>query len=228
MNIPKACFFDLDGVLLDTEPIHQEAWFRSAKAYGKVITTEELKTLKGRRRIDCAKQIIDSLNKSVELQDFLEYYQSIILNMLTDVPAIQGAKNLVKKIIEAGISVALVSSSSKESFINKTKNHPWINDINIKVLGDDPLLNRGKPYPDPYLLAAQKLNVEPIDSWAIEDSESGSYSALRAGCKVWCIQTDVKLRNKIIKETNISNTNLTIIDNLIEIEKKLEFLIQST
>ena len=56
--------------------------------------------------------------------------------------------------------------------------------FSIYVLGDDKSLKKGKPAPDPYLLAAKKLNIAPQECWAVEDSISGVTSALRAGCFV--------------------------------------------
>jgi len=58
-------------------------------------------------------------------------------------------------------------------FIQKAKEHPWLNKIKVKVLGDNINLKNRKPFPDPYLLAAYNLNVKTEESFAIEDSFSG-------------------------------------------------------
>ncbi len=59
MFSPKACLFDLDGVLLDTEPLHGAAWAKTAATYGTHLTEKKLFFLRGRRRIDCAKQVLE-------------------------------------------------------------------------------------------------------------------------------------------------------------------------
>ena len=84
--------------------------------------------------------------------------------------------------------MALVTSSSSESFQIKTAPHKWINLFSVIVLGDDKLLAKGKPAPDPYLLAAEKLNIAPQECWAVEDSISGMTSALEAGCFVFLLK----------------------------------------
>ena len=56
MEFPEAIFFDLDGVLLDTEPLLAEAWKETAREYNHYLSNDKLLELKGRRRIDCAKK----------------------------------------------------------------------------------------------------------------------------------------------------------------------------
>ena len=91
--------------------------------------------------------------------------------------------------------------------------------ISIKVLGDDKLLTRGKPDPDPYLLAAEKLNISPKECWAVEDSISGVSSALKAGCFVLCLKerSDETAEKYFSEEENIFKK----INHLNEIEKML-------
>ena len=54
MDRPAACLFDLDGLLLDTEPLHARAWQQAASAFGRPLEQGELMALRGRRRHDCA------------------------------------------------------------------------------------------------------------------------------------------------------------------------------
>ena len=57
MPRPAACLFDLDGLLLDTEPSHAEAWSQAAARFGLQLTAVQLQQLRGRRRLDCAHQV---------------------------------------------------------------------------------------------------------------------------------------------------------------------------
>ena len=83
--------------------------------------------------------------------------------------------------------MALVTSSSQDSVGTKTSGHPWIGQIETRILGDDPALGAGKPAPDPFLLAAQRLGVAADRCWAFEDSLAGSRAALAAGCQLWVL-----------------------------------------
>ncbi|MEY3758336.1 MAG: hypothetical protein RLZZ263_1490, partial [Cyanobacteriota bacterium] len=83
--------------------------------------------------------------------------------------------------------MALATSSSKEAVALKAGPHPWLAAINVRVHGDDPELKAGKPAPDVFLLAAQRLGVDPQRCWAFEDSPAGAQAALGAGCEVWVV-----------------------------------------
>ena len=131
----------------------------------------------------------------------------------------EGGENLVKRCHKDNIPMALVTSSSFESFQIKTAPHKWINLFSVIVLGDDKLLVKGKPAPDPYLLAAEKLNLAPQDCWAVEDSIAGVSSALEAGCFVFFLK---EKHDQIKKKEILDQTiNLKQISHLKEIEQIL-------
>ena len=187
MHLPKACLFDLDGVLLNTEHLHGQAWKEAASEFNINLTDQQLMLLRGRRRIDCINQIIHWSKRRVITEDFLKVHQPISRKLLLNASPMPGAKSLIEHCVSAEIPIALVTSSSSSSLDLKTASHLWIKNIKTKVLGDDLELNKGKPAPDPFLLAAKKLQVSPKECWALEDSESGSQSALAAGCQVWIL-----------------------------------------
>jgi beta-phosphoglucomutase-like phosphatase (HAD superfamily) len=72
----------------------------------------------------------------------------------------------------------------------KASPHPWLSAIRVRVHGDDPLLRRGKPAPDVFLLAAERLGVDPRQCWAFEDSPAGVQAARAAGCRVHVLPPD--------------------------------------
>ena len=71
MEFPEAILFDLDGVLLDTEPLLANAWSETAKEYNHSLSIDKLLELKGRRRIDCAKKVLKWINKESPLEELL-------------------------------------------------------------------------------------------------------------------------------------------------------------
>ena len=68
-NFPKAFLFDLDGVLIDSEPLHGKAWQETAAYFDLNLTNTQIKLLRGRRRIDCANELVNSIPKRVKLED---------------------------------------------------------------------------------------------------------------------------------------------------------------
>ncbi len=189
MPRPAACLFDLDGLLLDTEPLHAEAWQRAASHFGRPLNPDELLALRGRRRHDCADQVLAWMAASASSdppsrEALLAVRQPIAEALLIQAPPIPGAAELVQRCAELNLPMALATSSSRAAVNLKAGPHPWLDHIRVRVHGDDPQLQRGKPAPDVFLLAAARLGVAPERCWAFEDSPSGVRAAHAAGCQV--------------------------------------------
>lgn len=172
---PAACLFDLDGLLLDTEPAHARAWQEASSRFGRPLSGDELLSLRGRRRLDCASQvqqwIVAAGGAPLSVQELLAVRQPI-------------AEALVRRCVALGIPMALATSSARTAVEVKVAPHPWMALIRERVHGDDPELGGGKPAPDPFLLAARRLGMAPTACWAFEDSGAGVAAALGAGCRV--------------------------------------------
>ncbi|MBM5828287.1 MAG: HAD family phosphatase [Cyanobacteria bacterium M_surface_7_m2_040] len=188
MDAPAACLFDLDGLLLDTEPLHSEAWMQAARHFGLALTPDQLLALRGRRRFDCAEQVrqwIAAAGLGVpSLEALLAVRQPIAEVLLPQALPMPGAPELLARCQGQAIPMALVTSSSRSAVALKALPHPWLAAIALRVHGDDPELVAGKPEPDPYRLAARRLGVDPRSCWAFEDSLAGACSAAAAGCRV--------------------------------------------
>ena len=185
--LPAACLFDLDGLLLDTEPLHSRGWSEAATHFGAELSGDQLLQLKGRRRLDCAALVSSWLPSPVESDALLAVQQPIVRALLPHAKAMPCAQQLVEHCDARGIPMALVTSSSLEAVTFKALPHPWLKRITERVYGDDPELEAGKPDPAPFLLAAHRLELDPNRCWALEDSQAGAASALAAGCRVWVL-----------------------------------------
>ncbi len=218
-NYPKAFLFDLDGVLIDSEPLHGQAWKETAALFDLNLTYNQLKLLRGRRRIDCANELAKLISKTVKTEDLLSLHKPISRRLILTAKAMPGSESLVKRCHKNNIPMALVTSSSTESLQIKTSHHKWMNLFSIQVLGDDKSLAQGKPAPDPYLLAAKKLNISPQECWAVEDSISGVSSALKAGCYVLFLKE--KSNELTNQEFSEQDNHLKEVYALKEIEQML-------
>ena len=197
---PAACLFDLDGLLLDTEPIHARAWRQAAEHFGTRLNPEQLLSLRGRRRHDCADQVLRWIAAAgghcADRAALLAVRQPIAETLLAQAQAMPGAEALVLRCHELEVPMALATSSSREAVALKAAPHPWLALIETRVHGDDPELLAGKPAPDVYRLAAARLGVEPALCWAFEDSEAGAASAAAAGCRVHVLPADDASRER--------------------------------
>lgn len=188
MKRPAACLFDLDGLLLDTEPHHSRAWSQAAARFGLLLLPGQLLSLRGRRRSDNVDQVrawIAEAGQAVpSAAELLAVQQPIVQRLLQGAVPMPGARELLERLRELQVAMALVTSSGRDAVERKCAPHPWLEFISERVLGDDPDLGLGKPAPDPFLLAARRLGVAPGDCWAFEDSLAGAQSARAAGCVV--------------------------------------------
>ena len=194
MQKPAACLFDLDGLLLDTEPLHAEAWQQAASHFGRPLTPPELLSLRGRRRFDCADQVLAWIRGTgitdPGREELLAVRQPIAEALLVQARPMPGAPELVARCQARGLPMALATSSSRSAVELKASPHPWLQLIQVRVHGDDPQLRNGKPAPDVFLLAAERLGVNASECWAFEDSPAGVQAALAAGCTVQVLPPD--------------------------------------
>ncbi len=200
MEFPEAILFDLDGVLLDTEPLLANAWSETAKEFNHYLSKDKLFELKGRRRVDCAEKVYKWLNKEKSIEELLFVQKANLDQQLIKAKPFKGAIDLINFCLKTKLSIALVTSSSSESFKIKSFKNPWLNLFPTKILGDDKFISAGKPSPDPYLRALKLLDVNPNKTWVIEDSYAGSISGLKAECNLMFFSKDIEILSKLINE----------------------------
>ena len=114
-NLPQAFLFDLDGVLIDSEPLHGQAWKETAALFNLNLSYSQLKLLRGRRRIDCANELVKLISKTVKIEEVLRIHKPISRRLILTAQAMPGSKSLVKKCHQNNIPMVLVTSSSSES-----------------------------------------------------------------------------------------------------------------
>lgn len=217
MHRPAACLFDLDGLLLDTEPLHARAWQEAAHHFGRPLEAHELLALRGRRRYDCADQVRQWIAAAggppLSREDLLAVRQPIAEALLPTALPMAGAQELVRRCVQLDVPMALATSSSRAAVALKAAPHPWLEAIAVRVHGDDPELGAGKPAPDVFLLAAARLGVRASDCWAFEDSPAGARSALAAGCVVHVVPpADLEAEQRLCRYPGIERMLTSLAD----------------
>lgn len=188
--MPAGCLFDLDGLLLDTEPLHGQAWAEAVGQFGGSASAELLLGLRGRNKFDNASGLIEALQLTVSVEQLLAVQQPLAREKVRQARAMPGAERLVQHLQAAGVPLAIATSSGRESVEIKLAPHPWLQRIAVRVHGDDPQIQQGKPAPDLFIEAARRLHVEPAQCWAFEDSQAGAKAALAAGCRVFVVPAE--------------------------------------
>ena len=127
MEFPAAILFDLDGVLLDTEPMLANSWQETAKEFNHYLSNKKLLELKGRRRIDCAQKVLKWINKDNSIKELLVIQKSKVHKEIANAKPFKGAIDLIKFCKNTKVPIALVTSSHKESFKIKSSKNSWLN-----------------------------------------------------------------------------------------------------
>ncbi|MEN9580381.1 MAG: hypothetical protein RJA70_3390 [Pseudomonadota bacterium] len=181
---PKAAIFDLDGVLLDTEPLYTLATQRIVRRYDKVFGWDlKARTLGGDAAYG-ARLVIDALELPMTPEEYLRERVTILRELFVDPSPIRGAPEWVSTLKSAGMKIAVGTSSYRELCDIKWRNHPWLQEFAVFVCGDDKEVRACKPSPDIFLTAARRLNVPPADCVVFEDSPAGVTAARSAGMQV--------------------------------------------
>ncbi len=186
MPKPIECvLFDMDGLLLDTESFYTEVTQQIASQYGKVFDWTLKSRVIGRKALESAEMIVTELELPITAQEYLDRRNGTLEEMFARVEPLPGAPELTGHLRRHGVKQAVATSSVKRLFHLKTERHQqWFQDFDLVVNGDDPEIKQGKPAPDIFLLAAQRLGVPPERCLVFEDAPSGMKAARAAGMSV--------------------------------------------
>lgn len=180
--------FDLDGVLLDTEPLYTQASQRVVAPFGRTYDWSLKAEVMGRPALVSARVIVERLGLPITPEEYLKRRLDELLPLFERVPEVPGAGDFVRSLVSEGRRMAVATSSDSSLFSLKTGHHSWFSSFGVVVCGDDPELSNPKPAPDIFLLAAARLGVRPEDCVVFEDSPSGVKAGVAAGMKVIAIR----------------------------------------
>jgi beta-phosphoglucomutase len=178
----EAIIFDLDGVLVDTEPIHSEIEKRQFRMNGIYISDEEHRQFMGATSESMWMEIgrTHQLNISVEKLIEQNKTESILhFSKQSEIPVMPGIFALLNKLKSKNYSLAVASSSVPEIIeliLEKTGLRHY-----FQVVVSSQEAGKSKPEPDVFLLAARKLGIAPKNCLVVEDSENGIAAAHVAG-----------------------------------------------
>ena len=179
--------FDLDGTLLDTEPLYDEAEQKIINLYGNgnLLDSATKQQLLGTpAEINC-KLLVEKYQVKLTPKEFQKMRDELLIEPFRNSKFKKGAKELVHKIkFDLGLKTAIATGSNKFNFDNKFYNNQnWLNKyIDIVITADD--INRGKPNPDIFLVAAKELELRPNQCIVFEDGLPGVKAAISAGVKI--------------------------------------------
>lgn len=174
----KACLFDLDGVVFDTEPLYTLFWQNLDKRLRPNIDNFE-HIIKGQTLFQIYdKYFAGEEKKQEEITAFVnEYEQNMSFNYIT------GFEDFVKDVRSKGIKTAVVTSSNLEKMQNVYNKHPEFKGYFDEILTSEDF-EESKPSPDCYLKAAARFGLSLKECIVFEDSFNGLRSGIASGARV--------------------------------------------
>lgn len=209
----KAIIFDMDGLMVDTEPLYSQAMQEIAQRRNKCFTLELKQKMMGRLGIESMRIFKDALGLNESPEEILKEREKIYEKLITqDVKPMPGLFNLLELLNKMGLRKAIASSSKRrwvELIITKLG---ITNEFEVIVSGEE--VEHGKPHPDIYLLVAKKLNITPNECLVVEDSLSGVEAAKAAN------MTCIVIPNQFTQGLNFSYADI-LLNSLEEINEDL-------
>ncbi len=177
--------FDLDGVLLDTEPLYTQAIAAVAGRFGKRYDWTIKSQCIGRGTMEAARIIVDALALPLSPGELVSERDQTLVPLMATAAALPGARELAQALAARGVPMAIATSTEAPLYAVKAASHQsWLSLFAAVVCGDDPRVARPKPAPDIFLAAAASLGADPASCLVFEDSPFGVEAALAAGMQV--------------------------------------------
>lgn len=186
----RAVVFDMDGVIVDSEPYSMQALVEVLREYGIEPTTEDLRRSYGRGIRDDFEHYFRKYRVSADIEVAMIRKHARYFRLADGhLRAFAGVRSLIERLRKGGYRVGLASSGSREK-VQFGMTALGLGELfKAIVSGDD--VTQSKPHPEIYLLAAQRLGMQPSACVAIEDAPAGIEAAKRAGMRCIAVTNSV-------------------------------------
>lgn len=212
----EACIFDMDGVVIDSEPLHAKAKKITLEHYKILFSDDIFSLFKGKTDHAFWLYISETMNdKRISVEELNSYKIKIYHELFQEVKLIEGVEEFMNFAVSNFHKTALVTSATQSDFNLASKKFN-LEKYFTTIITEKATLNH-KPNPEPYIFAMNKLNVNPAQTLIIEDSPNGIKAALDAGSVLIAITTS-------FTSEQLSEAGATLIVNSFnEIEKLISF-----
>ena len=194
----RAVLFDMDGLIVDTEPIHFKAFKAMMREYGHELPETLMATFVGYPESDNIRDLKRIYNMDEPAEEMVSRRYGLFMQFIRvdPIPVFPHFWEFSEEVGRRGLQRAVVSSSTAEQveviLQRLFENHPEKGSpgpyFDAIVTGDD--VTNNKPHPDVYLAAARALDVPPAECLALEDTPAGTQAAAAAGMRVLAVPND--------------------------------------
>ena len=190
---PKAVFFDMDGVIFDSMPRHARAWSEAMALEGLPFSEYEVYLQEGRTGSGTVTDVYLAHGRSVPTEeDIKRIYvnKSRIFDSMGEPIPMRGMAEVLDKVKSLGLEIYIVTGSGQASLLD-TLNHYFPNTFCKEKMVTAYDVKKGKPDPEPYLMALEKAGLHPNEAMVVENAPLGVRSAKGAGIFTVAVNTGI-------------------------------------
>jgi [ribosomal protein S5]-alanine N-acetyltransferase len=181
----RAVIFDMDGLMLDTEPLYRVGWKQASAYCGFDLSDDIYKRLVGRSRLDSERVLVETFGSGFPLEKFRTLARKHVAAAFSASPVRKkpGLYELLSFLETRQLPKAVATSTERHKALSLLTTTELLGRFDVVAAGDEVV--RGKPSPDLFLLAARRLGIDPAECLVLEDAESGVIGARQAGMQVY-------------------------------------------
>ena len=177
----RAVVFDMDGVLIDSHPAHRAAWESFLQSLGIHVSEDDLSfILEGRTRFEILRHFLGDLPEN-QLQEYGQRKDEFFRDLEHSIQPAQGVVPFLSKLEQMGLSCAVATSASEIRTASTIERLGLSGYFDAIITAAD--VNLGKPHPQVYRLACERLDIAPKEALAFDDAPAGVLSARSAGLR---------------------------------------------
>ena len=192
----KGAIFDMDGVLIDSHSLHKKVWAKFLTSLNRPPTEEDLDfVLDGRKRGEILQHFLGDLSPE-QLWEYGQRKDEIYWQFSTELRTITGVEEFLGALSAEGIPMAVATSASSGRARDTLAHLGILPHFSILITGDD--VDKGKPDPEIFVRAAEKLDLTPKNLLVVEDAVSGVKAAKSARMK--CLGIAANGRGELLSE----------------------------
>lgn len=203
----KAVLFDMDGVIVDTEPLHKKAYYKMFEEVGITVSDELYSIFTGQATLAICETLVTTFLLQQSAEELVNIKRTHFKSLFENDASLQllpGVFELILDYYQNNVTLVVASSASMEN-INRVFDRFDLNPYFVaKLSGAD--LEKSKPHPEIFIKAAEAANTDPSHCIVIEDSTNGIQAASRAG--IFC----VAYNSLHSKDQDYSQANVVIDD----------------